>query len=50
MAAALLLVGPVPFLNLAPSKNLLFICGALIGFGYAQVIPKNNDDIFKLKC
>ena len=50
MAAALLLVGPVPFLNLAPSKNLLFICGALIGFGYAQVIQKINDEILKLKC
>ena len=43
MAIALLLVGPLPFLNLAPSKNLLFICGALIGFGYAQVIPLIND-------
>ena len=37
MAMALLLVGPVPFLSLAPSKDLLLICGALVGFGYAQV-------------
>ena len=40
MAAALLLVGPVPFVNMAPSRNLLLICGALIGFGYAQVMQK----------
>ena len=43
MAICLLLVGPAPLLNLAPSKNLLFICGALIGFGHSQVMSKIND-------
>ena len=43
MATCLLLVGPVPFLNLTPSNNLFFICGALIGFGNAQVKLKSND-------
>jgi predicted MFS family arabinose efflux permease len=38
MAVALLLVGPAPFLPmLATNKNLLYVCGAIIGFGYAQV-------------
>ena len=37
LAMALLLVGPVPFVSVPPSKDLLLICGALVGFGYAQV-------------
>ena len=43
MALCLLLVGPAPFLNLAPSKNLLFVCGALIGLGQSQVISEINN-------
>ena len=38
MAICVLLVGPVPFLKLVLSKNLLFICGALIGFGHSQAM------------
>ena len=37
MGIALLVVGPAPFLTFAPSRELLFGCGALIGFGYALV-------------
>ena len=42
MAISLLLIGPMHFLNLAPSKNLLFICGTLMGLGCTQVVPETN--------
>ena len=38
MAVAFLLVGPVPFLDLTSSKNVLFICAVLIGFGNGQTL------------
>ena len=49
MATALLLVGPAPFLDFSPSKDQLFVCAALIGFGYAQVLSKMIDEKFMLK-
>ena len=37
MAAALLLLGPAPFLNLDLTKTMVFVCSTLIGIGYAQI-------------
>ncbi len=38
MAVAMILVGPAPFLPLAPTKTIMYVGAALIGFGYAQTM------------
>jgi hypothetical protein len=45
MSVALLLIGPAPFIALTANRNLLYVCGALIGLGYSLVRKTIGTDI-----